>query len=166
MLMKILFDELVEQYNSKMEYVQDIIDFFNSAQELVQDPKKERRQIIVFWKKNRIYKALERISDKDKLRTDLTEKEFDKETKIKFFKALQEHEKCELIALKLAKIDTMLFLLPNNHALIPMLKLGRIYLIQKKKAFFASVKTGEISQLGFLKGGKPFDIRAKLEQFK
>jgi len=72
----------------------------------------------------------------------------------------------ELTALRLAKIDLMLFLLPSQHRLIPMLKLARTYLIQRKKAFFASVKVGELSQLGFIKGGKPFDIRAKLAKFK
>jgi len=72
----------------------------------------------------------------------------------------------EMSAFKLAKIDLMLFLLPQDHTLIPLLKLARIYLIQRKKAFFASVKAGELSQLGFIKGGKPFDIRAKLAKFK
>lgn len=72
----------------------------------------------------------------------------------------------EDVALRLAKIDIMLFLLPPKHKLIPILKLARLYLIQRKKAFFVSVKAGELSQLGFIKGGKPFDIRAKLAKFK
>jgi len=66
----------------------------------------------------------------------------------------------EEIGLKLARIDTILHLLPKSNPLAILLKLKRMYLIQSKKAIFATVKTGEISQLGFLKGGKPFDIDA------
>jgi len=69
----------------------------------------------------------------------------------------------EEVGLKLARIDTMLHLLPKNNLLTMLLKLQRVYLIQVKKAIFATIKTGEISQLGFLKGGKPFDINAILE---
>lgn len=66
----------------------------------------------------------------------------------------------EAIGYSLARIDTMLFLLPKDNPLTILLKLQRTYLTQIKKAIFATVKTGEISQLGFLKGGKPFDINA------
>jgi len=69
----------------------------------------------------------------------------------------------EEIGLKLARIDTMLLLLPKDNPLTILLKLQRTYLIQVKKAIFATIKTGEISQLGFLKGGKPFDINAIIE---
>lgn len=69
----------------------------------------------------------------------------------------------EEVGLKLARIDTMLLLLPKDNPLAILLKLQRTYLIQVKKAIFATIKTGEISQLGFLKGGKPFDISAIIE---
>lgn len=69
----------------------------------------------------------------------------------------------EEVGLKLARIDTMLHLLPKENPLTVLLKLKRLYLIQTKKAIFATIKTGEISQLGFLKGGKPFDISAVIE---
>ena len=69
----------------------------------------------------------------------------------------------EEVGLKLARIDTMLLLLPKENPLTTLLKFQRTYLIQIKKAIFATIKTGEISQLGFLKGGKPFDIDAIIE---
>ena len=69
----------------------------------------------------------------------------------------------EEVGLKLARIDTILHLLPKGNPLTILLKLKRLYLIQVKKALFATIKTGEISQLGFLKGGKPFDISAIIE---
>jgi len=46
-----------------------------------------------------------------------------------------------------------------------MLKLARLYLIQRKKAFFCSVKMGEVSMLGAIKGRKPFDIKARLKKY-
>jgi len=67
--------------------------------------------------------------------------------------------------LKLAKIDFALFLIPKNNPLHSMLKLARTYLIQRKKAFFCTVKMGEVSMLGAIKGRKPFDIKAKLRRF-
>lgn len=69
-------------------------------------------------------------------------------------------------ALRLAKIDLTLFMLPKNHPFRLMLKLARLYLLQKKKAFFASVRMTELSQLGAIKAGKPFNIRAELAKYK
>jgi len=54
----------------------------------------------------------------------------------------------------LAHIDVWLYILPEDHPLKPLLKLDRLFLIQEKKAYFAGEKAGEISILGFLKGGK------------
>lgn len=67
-------------------------------------------------------------------------------------------------ALRLAKIDLTLFILPKNHPFRPIVKLARMYLLQKKKAFFASVRMAEISQLGAIKAGKIEGIGARLDE--
>jgi len=69
-------------------------------------------------------------------------------------------------ALRLAKIDLTLFMLPKNHPFRLMLKLARLYLLQKKKAFFSSVRMTELSQLGAIKSGKPFSIEAEMAKYK
>ena len=66
-------------------------------------------------------------------------------------------------ALRLAKVDTMLFMFGAKHPLTPMLKLMRLYLIQKKKAVFCSVGMNEVSVLGALgAGGTKIDRTARV----
>ena len=58
------------------------------------------------------------------------------------------------IADKMAVVDVMLKngLIPKN--MIPLVKLYRAYLDQKRKAFFASIGSTEITKLGLLLGLK------------
>jgi len=72
------------------------------------------------------------------------------------------------IGKKLARIDIWLYLLPDDHPFKFLLKLRRLCLIQEKKAFFAGERAGEISILGFLKGGRrrryPATIDARISE--
>lgn len=67
---------------------------------------------------------------------------------------------------KMAKIDTLLKILDKKHPLRTLLKFQRLYLLQRKKAEFVSLRAGEISLLGFLRGSKPYDIKAKLDEIQ
>jgi len=53
---------------------------------------------------------------------------------------------------KMAKIDTMLKFGLIPEGFVPFVKLVRAYLDQRRKAFFASVGSTEITKLGFLLG--------------
>ena len=61
---------------------------------------------------------------------------------------------------KMAKIDTMLSfgLIPKPY--VPVVKLYRAFLNQRRKAFFASVGSTEITKLGFLLGLTTKSMRA------
>jgi len=63
----------------------------------------------------------------------------------------------------LAHIDVWLYILPDDHPLKPLLKLDRLFLIQEKKAYFAGERAGEISILGFLKGGRRIRYPATID---
>lgn len=69
----------------------------------------------------------------------------------------------EADARKLAKIDVLLKILPKKNPLKALLKFKRMALIQQKKAYFASVNTGEISHLGFIKQSKKRGIDARFK---
>lgn len=61
----------------------------------------------------------------------------------------------------LALTDVFLYILPDRHPLKLLLKLDRLFLIQEKKAFFATSRAGEISVLGLLKGVKRIGYSAR-----
>jgi len=63
----------------------------------------------------------------------------------------------------LAHIDVWLYILPDDNPLKPLLKLERLFLIQEKKAYFAGERAGEISILGFLKGGRRVRFPATID---
>ena len=70
------------------------------------------------------------------------------------------------IANKIAKIDLCLEkqILPEGFK--PLLNIYRDYLIKQRKAFFATIATKELSQLGFLLGvDTSGEIKASTEDF-
>lgn len=62
------------------------------------------------------------------------------------------------ISSKIALIDTILKERVLPETLTPLVKLFRSFLVQQRKAFFASVGSTEITKLGFIQGD-PREIR-------